>query len=131
MDFEGALRARLIAAAPVYTIVAGRVYWDDRPQSSPLPDLTISIPVDERPQHMGGFQGTLGPLVQIDVRSISKATTKALTEAVIAAVSPATTVNGIVFLRAADVRISTLNESSSTTFIHRNVIEMIAWHYPA
>ncbi|MES2902825.1 MAG: DUF3168 domain-containing protein [Pseudomonadota bacterium] len=131
MDMEGALRARLLAAAPVNALVAGRVYWEDRPQGSVLPDITLTPIDDARPQTMDGFQSFRPTQVQIDVRATTFSQKKALTEAVIAAVTPRETSNGIRFDRAADIRPRSLNERTDTQFIYRTAIDLIVWHSPA
>ncbi len=131
MDMEGALRARLLAATPVVAFVADRIYWEDRPQDKTLPDITLAIIDDARPQTMDGFQSFRPTQVQIDVRAADFAQKKALAETVIAAVTPPATVNGVRFGRAADIRPRSLNERTETQFIHRTVIDLIIWHSPA
>lgn len=131
MDMEAALRARLLAAAPVTALVGQRVYWEDRPQGGALPDVTLAIINDERPQHMGGFQAFRPTDVQIDVRAASFAQKKALKEAVIAGITPRQLGNGVKFDRASDVRARALNERTDTQFIYRDVIELTLWHSPA
>jgi hypothetical protein len=128
MDMEGALRARIIAAA---TLAGSRVYWDERPQNSVLPDVTLTIAPTSRQQHMGGFQSTQATEIQADVRAASFANKKQLKEQVIAAVAPKHTGNGISFGPATDVRERTLNERTETQFFYRDVIEFTAWHSPA
>jgi hypothetical protein len=123
MDMEGALRARLLAAAPVTALVAQRIYWDERPQTSTLPDVTLHLIVDHREQHMGGFQELLKGELQIDVRAATFAGKKALKEAVVAAVASANTANGIHFDAATQVLAHPLNEQTETQFIYRDVVE--------
>lgn len=131
MDMEGALRARILAAAPVTALVGQRVYWEDRPQAGALPDVTLNVITDERGQTFDGFQGLRGTNIQIDVRATTYAAKKALTEAVIAAVTPKAVSNGIKFGRASDIRTRSLNERTDTQFIHRTAIDLIVWHSPA
>jgi hypothetical protein len=128
MDMEGALRARLIAAG---TTAGSRVYWDERPQASALPDVTLLVAPSNRDQHFDGFQATRATEIQIDVRAATFAQKKALKEQVIAAVTPAVVSNGIKFGRATDVRERTLNERTETQFIFRDVVELTLWHSPA
>ena len=131
MDMEAALRARLTGAAAVNAIVGERVYWDGRPQGSLLPDITLSVVRDDRPQHMQGFQAFRPTDIQIDVRASSFAQKKALKEAVISAVTPKNVANGVRFDRATDIRARPLNENTDTQFIYRDVIELTIWHSPA
>ena len=128
---EAALRARIVDSPAVSAIVSGRVYWENRPQSAPLPDVTLLIVSDERPQHMKGFDSFRPTEVQIDVRATSFAQKKALKEAVIDAVAPKHFGNGVRFARASDVRARPLNEDAGTQFIFRDVIELTVWHSPA
>ena len=125
MDFEGALRARLLAASPVTTLVGQRVYWVDRPQAAGLPAITLQIIDQERAQHMQGVQGLQSALVQIDGWAADieggpsgYAQGKALKEAIIAALLPEETSNGVKFGRAF-VRSRDLSERTETQFIHR------------
>lgn len=131
MNFEGALRARLLAAAPVAALVASRIYWEDRPQAATLPAITLHVILDERDQHMGGFQTVKDCLLQVDVWASSFAAKKALKEAVIAALAPAQTGNGIRFQAATQVRARPQNERTETQYIFREVIELRLHYSPA
>lgn len=124
MDMEGALRARLLGATAVTNLVGQRVYWEDRPQTAGLPAITLNLIVDDRDQHMGGFQSVKDALVQIDVWATSFASKKAIKEAVIAALAPEQTANGIRFQGATQVSARPQNERIETQYIFRDVIEM-------
>lgn len=124
MDMEAALRARLIAAAPVNALVDSRVYWEERPQATALPAITLTLVVDDREQHMTGFQELKRALVQIDVWAASFASKKAIKEAVIAALAPANSANGIAFRRATNIRSRPANERLETQLVYREIIEM-------
>lgn len=128
MDWKGALRARLVAAAPVAALVDGRIYWVDRPQTSPLPAITLQTIDDARPRVYGGFQSARPSVVQIDVWATTFAQKEALAEAVIAALEPANTANGIKFLAAEIEGVTDLGERVETQFIHRTRIDMTFWH---
>lgn len=145
MDLEGALRARLIAAAPVAALVAAyapsggaptkAVYLVNRPQGSPLPpgqgDITLTVISDSREQHMKGFQELQFARVQVDCRASSYATAKALAEAVIAAAVPPAILNGINFRRASVTPPRDLGEQVATAFIHRKQLDLIIPYSPA
>lgn len=124
MDFEGALRSRLTGATAVTNLVAQRIYWVDRPQSSALPAITLTPINDSRDQHMGGFQSRQFFEVQIDVWALSYGSGKAIKEAVISALTPEVTTNGIKFGTATNIRSSDRSERTETQFIHRPMIEM-------
>lgn len=129
MDFESALRARLLAAAPVTSLVEQRITWVNRPQGSALPAITLQIIDDDRAQHMAGFQGLQRVVVQLDIWATSYGQGKALKEAVIAALAPENTSNGIHFERAF-VRARDLSERTETQFIHRPSLDF-TFHYSA
>ncbi len=128
MDFQGALRARLLAAAPVTALVAQRVYWVERPQASALPAVTLQTISDTRPQHMTNFDGLDVARVQVDVWGLSYSQVKAIAESVINAVVAQATSNGIRFDRAFIDSIRDLGERTETQFIHRTSIDMIFHH---
>jgi hypothetical protein len=130
MDMEGALRARLIAAGPVTALVGQRIYWVDRPQEAALPAITLQIIDDPREQHMKGLHEFQQTLVQIDVWSATYAAAKALKEAIIAALLPAATSNGVVFGRSF-VRSRDLSERTETQFIHRPSMDFTINHASA
>ena len=127
MDMQGALRARLLAAAPVTALVGQRIYWVERPQSSGFPALTLQIVSDPRPQHLKGFQPLRETRVQIDVWGTGSAQSSTIAEAVIAAAVAEGSNNGIRFNRGSIAGVDTGGEVSGTTFIHRTTIDLIVW----
>lgn len=131
MDMEGALRARLLAAAPVTALVGQRVYWEDRPQTAALPAITLHVISDERDQHLGGFQTVKDALLQVDVWAASFASKKAIKEAVIAALAPAQTGSGIRFQAATNITARPANERTETQYIFRDIIELRIHYSPA
>lgn len=121
MDFEGALRARLLGVAP-------RTYWVDRPQTSALPAAVLQKTGGDRPQHMKGFDDLKPTRVQIEAWALSFAAAKLLLESLISAATPADTSNGIIFNRAiVDGEPQTLGERTETAFIHRHIVDLIFW----
>lgn len=123
MDMEGAVRARLLAAAPVTAIVGQRVYWEDRPQNAALPAIVLQLPTDLREQHMGGFQGLLFARMQVNVLAVSFADKKRLKEVVIAALTPAHSGNGIRFTQATNISSRPINERTETQYIFADAID--------
>ena len=128
MDMAGALRARLLAAPAVTAKVAQRVYWVDRPQTSALPAITLQTVSELRPQHMGGFDGLSDVRIQIDVWAATYSDAKIIAEAVLAALIPAHTGNGIKFERSFIETMRDLGERTETQFIHRTSIDLMV-HY--
>jgi len=127
MDMETALRARLLAAAPVVALVGQRVTWVERPQGAALPAITLQNVTDERVQNFKGFDGLQPGYVQIDVWALSYAAAKALKDAAIAAVVPAATQSGVRFTRGF-VTARDLSERTDTQFLFRPSIDL-TFHY--
>lgn len=121
---SGALRARIIAAN---TTAGSRVTWVERPQAAALPAVTLQIISDQRPQHLKGFNPLRGTLVQIDFWGDAYGDVTALKEAVLAAIVPENTSNGIRFDRAIIDGERDLGEQGTTAFIHRASIDLIVW----
>lgn len=133
MNMENALRARLLAAAPVAALVGKKVDWVERPQKDALPGITLQIVTDERVQTYSGFAGLQPGYVQVDVWAQTYATAKALKEAIIGtdaspgALVPGGTFYGIRFTRAF-VTARDLSERTDTQFIFRHSIDL-NFHY--
>jgi hypothetical protein len=66
--------------------------------------------------------------VQVDIWALTYGETKVITEAVIAAVTPAETSNGITFARTFFDGSRDLGERTETQFIHRTSIDFIVHH---
>lgn len=124
MDMEGALRARITGAS---TTAGTRVYWVDRPQLAALPAVTLQVISDPRPQHLKGFEETRRTLVQIDCWAETYAAAKALKEAVLAAVVPENSSNGIRFDRAMVDSDRTTGERAGDKFIHQHSVDLGVW----
>ena len=130
MDMEGALRARLLAAAPVTALVGQKIYWEERPQAAALPAITLNLVVDRRPQHMGGFQSVRDGDLQVDVWATKFSDKKAIKEAVIAALAPAYPGNGIRFQAATSVDAFAQNERTETQYIYHEIVRMTLHYSP-
>ncbi len=127
MNMEAALRARLLAAAPVIALVGQRVTWVERPQGAALPAITLQNVTDERAQNFSGFDGLQPGYVQVDVWALTYASAKALKEAVIAALVPAGSQGDTRFTRGF-VSAQDLSERTDTQFIYRHSIDL-TFHY--
>ncbi|MEG3153000.1 DUF3168 domain-containing protein [Sphingomonas sp. ZT3P38] len=127
MDMESALRARLLAAAPVAALVGSKVAWIERPQTDALPGITLQIVTDERAQSMTGLDDLQPGYVQIDVWAAKYEQGKAIKEAVIAALMPKASVSGIRFDRGF-FSSRDLSERTDTQFIFRPSIDF-TFHY--
>lgn len=129
-DMEAALLARIKADATVAGLVGTRVTWVDRPQTTALPAITLQTIVAPRAQHMGGMQDTQQATVQADVWAKSYGSARAIREALIAAVSPATEHGGVAFDRAFSASRDG-GEDVSGTFVHRHKIDFRLTYAPA
>lgn len=134
MDMQAALRDRLVSSSAIVSLVWANpksgtpaIYWIDRPQLAQMPAVTLQIVSDPRPQHLKGFQELRDTHVQVDVWSITYVTNKTITEAVLTALVPEVTSNGIRFNRAMVDSVRDLGESTATQFVHRTSIDLIVW----
>ncbi len=125
MSFETALRARIKSADVIAT--GAPVEWVKRPQASAYPAVVMQVVSDPRDQTMTGYQVKRRTRVQIDVFALDAATKVSLREAVIAAVSPRTVVEGVAFERVRDVTVRDLSTQGETQFIHRDSIDAVFW----
>ncbi|HYI42682.1 MAG TPA: DUF3168 domain-containing protein [Sphingomicrobium sp.] len=133
MDMQGALRAQLIADAAVAQLVGQRVHWVDRPQGGELPAVTLQTISAARPRHMQGLQTLRSSRVQCDIWAETYKQAREITEAVVAALEPAHTANGISFRPTGFENERDLMErlAGDTKSIHRTTLDLIVWHSPA
>lgn len=142
MDLEKALRARLFADATLageLTTPATasdperkRVYWVDRPQGRPLPDVTLQIIGEERAQHLKGFQATQRGRLQVDIRAADYATARALREKIIEVLTPRGVQDDVRFHRATiPFRRDGDERPESGGIIHRHIIHFYLTYSPA
>lgn len=99
MDWQGALLARLRAAAGVTALIGTKSYWEEAPQGTARPYVTLLDVTQLRPQILNGYD-LEAARVQIDVWTDTYTQKNAIMEAVLAALVPGATSNGHVFQRA-------------------------------
>jgi hypothetical protein len=129
MQWEKALRARLMQDPAVAALVGAKVDWDERPQSDDLPAITLVIVDEPTGQNFEEADGLQRVMVQIDGWAKDAPQRKALKEAVKAALLPRHTGNGIRFDRAfVSVRDGT--ERTETQLIYRTILNF-TFHYAA
>lgn len=72
---ESALRAYLIAYAPLTTLIGGsatpRLYWNEIPQAATDPCVVMYLIASQTGAHMQGSDNLTDNLVQIDVRALT------------------------------------------------------------
>lgn len=128
MDMEGALRARIVAAA---TAAADRVYWVDRPQGSTLPSITLQVVTGDYPQTYGGLDAHRDPRVQMDVWGRTYAEAKAIMVAALTALNGRAVSNGVAFDNIIFEGERDSLERLETMNVYRRGIDLIVWHAPA
>lgn len=129
MDWQSALRARLVADITLAALVGTRVYWAERPQNSLLPAVTLLTISDGREQHLKGIETLQASRVQIDVWAATYASGRAVAEAVLSASIPANLGNGVQFSRAmVDLGPRDLVETTGTQTIFRTSMDLIFHH---
>lgn len=131
MDWQAALRARLVAASAVTALVGQRVYWVDRPQGHALPAVTLQTVSEEREQNLKGFEGLQRARVQVDIWARSYAEQRQVTEAVIAALITAAAQGGIQFTRAMIDGLRDLTERTEAQLFYRTSMDLVVHHATA
>lgn len=132
MDWQGALLARLRAAAGVTALVSTRTYWEQAPEGAVRPYVTLLDVTQLRPQTLRGWD-LEAARVQIDVWANTYASKQAIMEAVIAAIVPGGTSNGHIFQRA-DIALGprdVAGERDGGTVVYRKSADLIIHHNTA
>jgi Protein of unknown function (DUF3168) len=127
-DFQTGVRARLLANGTVAGAVGARIDWGHRPQGSAYPAIVLQTISDPRPAHLKDYEATRSTLVQLDVYATTYAAALSIAKAVIAALKVPATISGKVFGPAfVDGQRDTV-ETSGTTNIHRQSVDLNIWH---
>ncbi|GLV22007.1 hypothetical protein TomMM35A_18600 [Sphingobium sp. TomMM35A] len=129
MDFQTALRARLIADEAVAAIAAARVYWVERTKGSAYPAITLQVISDPRSSHLKGFDGARSTRVQMDCWATSYGAALQLARAAIAALAGPAAILGKKFGNALVEGQRDLSEPvADGSTIHRQSVDLIIWH---
>jgi hypothetical protein len=132
MTWQGALLARLRAAAGVTALISTRSYWEQEPQGVVKPYVTLLDVSSLRPQNLKGWD--LEPSrVQIDVWTADYLSKNTIMDAVLAALVPGHTTSGHKFQRA-DVALGPRDiagQRDGTTPIFRKSADLIIHHTAA
>jgi hypothetical protein len=132
MTWQGALLARLRAAAGVTALISTRSYWEQAPQNTAKPYVTLLDVSQSRPQNLKGWDLEEGR-VQIDVWTTDYLSKNTIMDAVLAALVPGGTSNGHVFQRA-EVALGPRDiagERDGTTPVFRKTADLIIHHTTA
>ncbi|UIJ43723.1 DUF3168 domain-containing protein [Sphingomonas cannabina] len=128
MSMTAALRDRLISAG----LAEGRVYRDERLQSSPLPALVLFVVSDPRPSTYDGRQDLRETRVQFDCMGSTRGDADALAEQVINTAEGAVTIGNVRFHRIffeGPRHTWGLAPDGSRTFV--SSLDGLVWHSPA
>jgi hypothetical protein len=136
MDWQEAWRARLLAVAPLASLLEGEIHWGEAPQGTPYPNLAMLLVADGHEQHLKGFWSIQPARIQIDARGASYLQARAIKSAFLAAALPGGTTNGHTFSRAMvelpprDIieRVSALEGQSKSIF--RVSMDLTVHHAP-
>jgi hypothetical protein len=132
MDWQAALLARLRAAAGVTALIGARSYWEEAPQGTARPFVTLYDLTPGRSQHLKGFN-LEASRVQIDVWTDGVKEKTTIMEAVLAALVPGVTTGGHKFQRA-DVALGPRDmppERVGEATVRRKSADLIIHHKPA
>lgn len=128
MTFEEALRLRIINDPAVAAMQGSRTSWGTRPQGSALPATVLNIVYDPVPVSFDGSEEMRATKVQIDIWAGLPAAVSALANAVIAALLPPATVDGVQFRRAFVEANRDAGEQAGNEYLARRIVEMTFWH---
>ena len=129
MTWHGALLARLRAAAGVTSLIGAKSYWEQAPQGTARPYVTLLDVTQLRGQTLKGWD-LEAARVQIDVWADDYLEKNAIMDAVIAALVPGGTFNGHKFQRA-DVDLGPRDiagERDGSTPVFRKTADLIIHH---
>lgn len=132
MDWQGALLARLRANAGVTALISTKSYWEQAPQGTLRPYVTLLDVSQLRPQILKGWD-LEAARVQVDVWADSYSSKQVIMEAVLTALVPGHTTSGHTFQRA-DVALGPRDisgERDGTTPVFRKNADLIIHHDPA
>ena len=135
MDFQTAVRTRLQAIGavlPSYTPTGGAatkpIFWGERPQTSPLPAIVLTIISDPIPAHLKGYQQTRSTLMQMDVYAPKYNDAVAIKRAAIEILKVPAVTSGKTFACAFVDRQRDSIDTSGTINIYRQSADISVWH---
>ena len=128
MDFQSAVRARLLANGLVTGAVGTRIDWGQRPQGAAYPAIVLQTISDPRPAHLKDYEATRSTLIQLDVYALTYSSAISIARAAIAVLKVPTTISGKVFGPAFVDGQRDSVEPSGTTNIYRHSVDFSIWH---
>ncbi|WP_394658425.1 DUF3168 domain-containing protein [uncultured Novosphingobium sp.] len=128
-DLGSGLVARLIAASGVQSLVGSKVHWVKVPQTTEVPYVRMQVISDDRGEDLDGYTGTHETRVQVDCFAATHAASQKIAEAIVAATSRPSVVEGVVFGRIkADGPRDLGEDVPGKGFIHRASLDLLVWH---
>jgi hypothetical protein len=128
MDWQGALLARLRAASGVTSLISTRSFWENAPQGTSRPYVTLLDVTQLRPQMLNDWD-LEAARVQVDVWADTYSSKQSIMEAVLGALVPGATSNGHTFQRAmVDLGPRDIPERDGETIIFRKSADLIIHH---
>jgi hypothetical protein len=130
MGWHGALLARLRAAAGVTALIGAKSYWEEAPQGTARPFVTLFDVTQLRPQLLSGGYDLEAARVQIDVWTDDYLLKNTIMDAVLAALVPGGLGNGHTFQRA-DIALGPRDiagERDGTAPVFRKSADLIIHH---
>jgi hypothetical protein len=129
---EVALRALLVAYAPLTALVGSRITWNEIPQGAADPNVSLFNILPGASYTYAGPSSLRGALVQINVRAQSFASAVAVRDAIEARLSGFKGAQGGVefggiFLRS----VRSAKEKPTTVEYHTFQMDFEVWHQPA
>lgn len=130
---DEALIARLLASAPLTTIVGTRINWGWRRQGEVLPALTLFTASPGRSYTYKGAAGLQGPRVQFDGYAADYLTAKGIARALITTLEVPATIGGISFSAAFldSERGPTTEDLGGGQLVERVSLDFFIWFSPA
>lgn len=130
MDWQDALRARILAAPPVAALVGNRVNWSTRPQRDPWPCLVLTLISDPWPVEYAGLTAFRESRVQVDVMAMAPETVRAIRSGLIPAIHPPVRwASGVTIGPCRPVNVTDRTERSSAgDTVFREQIDFLIWH---
>lgn len=129
MTWQGAWLARLRANAGVTALIGTKSFWEQAPQSTARPYVTLLDVTQLRPQTLNDWD-LEAARVQIDVWADNYTLKNTIMDAVLTALVPGHTTNGHTFQQA-DVAMGPRDiagETDGTTPVFRKTVDLILHH---
>jgi len=131
MDWQGAMLTRLRAASAVTSLIAAKSYWEQAPQGTVRPYVTLLDVTQLRPQTLKDWD-LEAARIQIDVWADTYTSKNNIMEAVLNALVPGGTSEGHTFQHG-DIDLGprdVAGERDGTNPIFRKTADLIVHHQP-